>query len=85
MVQTTVKIDGMMCGMCEAHINDAIRDAFPVKKVVSSHTQGKSVIVSEKEIAEQDIRDVIDQTGYKVLSIVSEPYQKKGPFSRFRK
>ena len=85
MMQTTVKIDGMMCGMCEAHINDAIRDAFPVKKVVSSHTQGKSVIVSEKEIAEQDIRDVIDQTGYKVLSIVSEPYQKKGLFSRFRK
>ncbi len=85
MVQTTVKIDGMMCGMCEAHINDAIRGAFPVKKVVSSHTQGKSVIVSEKEIAEQDIRDVIDQTGYKVLSIVSEPYQKKGLFSRFRK
>lgn len=85
MVQTTVKIDGMMCGMCEAHINDAIRDAFPVKKVVSSHTQGKLVVVSEKEIAEQDIRDVIDQTGYKVLSIVSEPYQKKGLFSRFRK
>ena len=25
MYQTTLKIDGMMCGMCESHINDTIR------------------------------------------------------------
>ena len=28
----TVEVNGMMCGMCEAHVNDAIRKAFPVKK-----------------------------------------------------
>ena len=32
MNKITVKIDGMMCGMCESHVNDAIRRAFPVKK-----------------------------------------------------
>ena len=31
MYQTTLKIDGMMCGMCESHINDAIRNAFAVE------------------------------------------------------
>lgn len=36
----TVEVDGMMCGMCESHVNDAVRKAFPVKKVNSSH--GKS-------------------------------------------
>lgn len=41
MVQITLKIDGMACGMCESHINDAVRSAFPVKKVTSSHTRGK--------------------------------------------
>ena len=40
MLQITVKIDGMMCGMCEAHVNDAIRKAFPVKKVSASHSKG---------------------------------------------
>ena len=25
MYQTTVGVDGMMCGMCEAHVNDAVR------------------------------------------------------------
>ena len=28
MTKTVLKIDGMMCGMCEAHVNDAIRNAF---------------------------------------------------------
>ena len=32
MIETTVKVDGMMCGMCEAHVSDAIRGALPVKK-----------------------------------------------------
>ena len=27
MIQTTVKVSGMACSMCEAHINDAIRGA----------------------------------------------------------
>lgn len=36
MVKTVLKIDGMMCGMCEAHMNDLIRKNFKVKKVTSS-------------------------------------------------
>ena len=35
MLKYILKIDGMMCGMCEAHINEAIRAAFNVKKVSS--------------------------------------------------
>ena len=41
MIQITMKIDGMQCGMCESHVNDSIRRAFPVKKVTSSHTKGE--------------------------------------------
>ena len=33
MIKTTVKVSGMACTMCEAHINEAIRGAFSVKKV----------------------------------------------------
>ena len=38
MTEITLKIDGMMCGMCEAHMNDAVRNALKVKKVTSSHS-----------------------------------------------
>ena len=36
MIETIVKVDGMMCGMCESHVNEAVRKAFPeVKRAVS--------------------------------------------------
>ena len=39
MVKTTLKIDGMMCSMCEAHMNDLVR-------------QGKSIIMISSEMPE---------------------------------
>lgn len=85
MVQITLKIDGMACGMCESHVNDAVRAKFPVKKVTSSHTKGETVILSEEDISEEAMRAVIEPTGYKVLGYVSEPYEKKGLFGRLKK
>ena len=85
MDKITVGVDGMQCGMCEAHVNDAVRRAFPVKKVSSSHTKGQTVILSEQPIGEQALRDVIGQTGYEVTSFSSEPYEKRGLFGAFRK
>lgn len=82
MVKTTLKIDGMMCGMCESHVNDAIRNAFPVKKVTSSHLKGETVIISVEALSEDKIREVMQPTGYELKGITSEPYEKKGLFSR---
>ena len=59
MYETKVKIDGMMCGMCESHINDAIRNAFSVKKVSASHGKGEADIISEEPIDEAKLREVI--------------------------
>ena len=78
MIQTTLKIDGMMCGMCESHINDAVRKDFPVKKVTASHSKGTCVILSEEPLDEAKLRDTIDATGYTLLDIQSQPYEKKG-------
>lgn len=60
----------------------AIRNAFPVKKVTSSHTKKESVILAEQEIPEPELRKVIAETGYDVTSVNWEPYEKKGLFSR---
>lgn len=84
MVKTTLEISGMACGMCEAHINDAVRKAFAVKKISSSHTKGKTEILSEQPLEEDALRAAIAATGYQVAAVKSEPYEKKG-FSLFRK
>ena len=81
MIKTTVKIEGMMCGMCETHINDAIRAAFPVKKVSSSHTKGETVILSDAPLDTEKLRQAVDATGYTFVSVSEEAAEKKGLFS----
>lgn len=80
MEKITVKIDGMMCGMCESHVNDAVRKSFSVKKVASSHSKGETIILTASDISEEQLRAAIEPTGYKVLSVQKEPYEKKGLF-----
>ncbi len=78
MIKTIVKIEGMMCGMCEAHINDAIRAAFPVKKVSSSHAKGETVILSDAPLDAEKLRQTVNATGYAFVSASEETAEKKG-------
>lgn len=72
MYRTTANIDGMMCGMCENHIQDAIRRDFNVKSVKASRGKKTAVIVSEEPITEEALHVTIDSTGYGLLSVSSE-------------
>ena len=69
MTETTVKISGMMCGMCEAHICDVIRARFAVRKVTASHSKGQAVILSENGLDEAALRQAIAETGYEVTAV----------------
>ena len=86
MIKTIVSVDGMACGMCEAHINDAIRAAFPVKKVSSSHKNGETVILSEAPLNREKLRQTINAAGYTFVSASEDIAEKKSFFSGlFRK
>ena len=50
MIKTVLKVNGMMCGMCEAHMNDLVRKNFKVKKVTSSVKGGETVVISEENL-----------------------------------
>lgn len=82
MQKLTLKIDGMMCGMCESHVNDTIRKSFKVKKVSSSHSKGETVIIAPEDISDEALKSAISETGYKVISVTREPYEKKSLFGR---
>ena len=82
MQKITRQVDGMQCGMCEAHVNDAVRGAFPVKKVTSSHTKGETVILAEAPLDEAKLKAVIEATGYTVGGIRTEESPKAGLFAR---
>ena len=83
MFKTTLKIEGMMCGMCEAHIADVIRKKVPdAKKVSASHSKGIATFLSEAAPSEEELKKAITETGYTCLAVNSETYVKKGLFGR---
>ena len=77
MVKTTLKIDGMMCGMCESHMNDLIRNHYSVKKVSSSVSKGETEIISENELDLSELGEQVNGIGYELIDVQTEPYQKK--------
>lgn len=83
MYKTVVSVDGMMCGMCESHVNDAIRNNLKVDKVTSSHKDKKTVIFSKEEPDTDLIKATIEETGYTVNGIeVIQDEEKKGFFRK---
>ena len=83
MIKTTLKIDGMMCGMCEAHICDTIRKVAPsAKKVAASRSKKEASFLTEEAVDAERIKAAVDETGYSCLSVESIPYEKKGLFGK---
>ena len=80
MRKTRIEIDGMMCGMCEAHINEAIRKHFRASKVKASRTAKEAVILSEESIDEEQLKRVIRETGYTPGAVVTEDGVKRRLF-----
>ena len=81
MIRTTLKIDGMMCGMCEAHVCDAIRKAVPeAKKVTANRGKKEASFLTDEAVDNDHLKAAIDATGYTCLGIEAAPYKKKGLF-----
>ena len=72
MTTITVNVTGMMCGHCEAHVTKAVKEAFGVEDVVSSHEKGTTVIHASEKLDEDKIREVIKEAGYEVTGITQE-------------
>lgn len=80
MTKTVAEIEGMSCGMCEAHINDVVRRSFDIKSIKSSHKKNKVEIISDAPIDAEELRKVIEDTGYKLVRIQCEEYEIKRKF-----
>lgn len=85
MIRITVKVDGMMCGMCEAHVNDAIRKHLTVKKVTSSRKKKETVILAEQDIPDARLESVITESGYTFLGATREEDLPRGLKALFKK
>ena len=80
MLQYTIAVEGMACSMCEAHVNDAVRKAFPIKKVTSSHSKGQTQILCENRLDEDALRSAISAEQAAIFRLEGAPPSEEFPF-----
>lgn len=73
MYEYQVRIEGMMCGMCETHIADTIRKAVPdAKKVKASRRKNLATFRTEQKMDDAALRQSIANIGYTMTNVVEK-------------
>lgn len=85
MVEIILKVEGMSCGMCESHVNDAVRNTCPVKKVKSSHVKNQTTIILEDASVQEAIVNAVRALGYGAECVSVKPYEKRDLLGLFKK
>ncbi len=75
MFKIVVKVEGLKCPNCEKHANEAVKEAFSVKKVTSSYADKETVIISKEDLDDEKLIAVIAEAGYQVTDIAREEYK----------
>ena len=70
MITTTIKVEGMMCPMCEKHVNEAVSKVCDAASVVSSHDDGTTVITSAAPVDTDAVMNAINEAGYKAIAVL---------------
>lgn len=65
----TMKIEGMMCGHCEARVKKCLEALAEVSEAAVSHETGTAVVTLTAEVADEVLRKTVEDQDYKVLEI----------------
>lgn len=68
-MEKTLKIEGMMCGHCEAHVKKALEGLEAVAQAVVSHETGTAVVTLTGDVSEDVLKQTVADQGYKVTDI----------------
>lgn len=66
-MEKTLKIEGMMCAHCEAHVKKALEALEGVAAAEVSHKTGTAVVTYNSEVSDETLKAAVEAEGYKVL------------------
>jgi len=69
-MKKTMKIEGLMCGHCEARAKKVLEALEQVDEAVVSHVEGTAIVTLNAEIADSELKRVIEEQDYKVIEII---------------
>ena len=68
-MEKTMKIEGMMCGHCEARVKKALEALPEVSAANVSHESGTAVVTLSGALADEALKKAVEDQDYKVLGI----------------
>lgn len=68
-MQKTMKIEGMMCGHCEAAVKKCLEELAGVERADVSHEAGSAVVTLAGEVSDDLLKKAVEDKDYKVISI----------------
>lgn len=68
-MKKTMKIEGMMCGHCEAAVKKALEAVDGVESALVSHEKGSAEVTLTKEVADDVLKKAVEDKDYKVTAI----------------
>lgn len=66
-MEKTMKIEGMMCGHCEARVKKCLEELDGVSEAKVSHTDGTAVVTMSAEVSDDALKQAVEAQGYTVL------------------
>ncbi len=66
-MEKVLKIEGMMCPHCEAHVKKALEALDGVKEAIPSHEKKQAIVRLSKEVTDAVLKETVEKEGYKVL------------------
>ena len=65
----TLKVEGMMCGHCEARVKKALEAVAGVESAAADHEKGTAVVTLSADVADELLKKAVEDQDYKVLGI----------------
>ena len=69
-MEKIIKIEGMMCGHCEAHVKKALEVLEGVEQANVSHEAGTAIVTMTADISDDILKKTVEEEGYKVIEIL---------------
>ena len=66
-MKSKVKVEGMSCGHCAMRVKDALESVPGVSDAKVNHKKGAAVINQSENVVFDDLKKVVDETGYTLV------------------
>ena len=68
-MEKTMKIEGMMCGHCEAAVKKALESVDGVTEAVVSHEKGTAIVKLSEDVSNDVLKKTVEDKDYTVVSV----------------